>query len=509
MADTEGSRSTPFLAAAGFLLFVLICNATILCYPTDNDLDEIGWLAQHLTLDRPESLANANYPPGLPVLLRLLTPLIGSLLTAALVCSAAACTAIALLGYRLAMLVCADTRAALATLVLVCVVVFRSATSEFADATAAALLCAGLYVYLSRLESPRHHLMAGALIGLAYVFRYHYLVFALLVPVASIVLCGTTRQMLRRTAVFAGGFLLGALPLLALNTAAYGSPLHTGISPFLVGQHVTGTVDWYDYLATYDLWPLRRLLAEDPWSLVSHLAGNASAIFFRPTVFATVLLWPVLLLETHRDTQPGILAFLGLCIALYLLIVVCPTQVTDRALLPAKVLLCVLFVQGLARAATLIELKPGPCLWLYCAGAVALAGGVPHSFVYVRDKLEAREYNWSIIKALRSAGMTSSAQVLCNDWDLYPLDDPAFVTYYNYGGWMLLDREYAAQRPRPLATTVDEWRDFMRHHNLRFFLFQVAPETRDFTAEPLAPTDWELVHQDDRYVIVKVLPDSP
>ena len=38
-------------------------------------------LADNIALDRPESLANANYPLGLPVLLRLIAPIFGSLLT--------------------------------------------------------------------------------------------------------------------------------------------------------------------------------------------------------------------------------------------------------------------------------------------------------------------------------------------------------------------------------------------------------------------------------------------
>jgi len=509
MTNETSRRSAPILLAAGFLLILLVINTTIVCYPSDNDLDEIGWLADHLTLSRPESLANANYPPGLPVLLRFLTPLIGGLLMSALVCSAVACTAIALLTYRLSVLICTDTRTALATLVLVGVVVFRSATSEFADTTATALFLGSLCVYLSHLESRRHHLIAGVLIGFAYLFRYHYLMFAILVPVASVVLGGTKRQMLHRALVYVGGFLLGALPLLVLSAIAHGNPFSTGLSPYLVGQHATKTVSWGNYLATYDQWPLWRLLTESPWVLVWHLAQNASTIISRAPVFAAALLSPVFLSRTDRSTQTSLPAFLGVCAALYLLIVVSPTQVTNRALLPAEALLSVLIVQGLARMVALIGLRSKPCLWLYGAVAVMLVGSVPHSFRHIQDKRQAQTYNRTILDKLGAAGMTSSSQVLCTTWDLYPLDDPKFVTFYNYGGWLLLDSEYAARRPAPRATTVDEWRDFMRQHGLRYLVCRIARETQEFFTGPQLPAEWELIQWDGKLAVLALLPGPP
>src|ERR1044071_7961028 len=46
----------------GVLTYVNCFWAT---YPNDNDLDEVGWIAAHLSFGRAESFANQGYPPGL------------------------------------------------------------------------------------------------------------------------------------------------------------------------------------------------------------------------------------------------------------------------------------------------------------------------------------------------------------------------------------------------------------------------------------------------------------
>ncbi len=64
------SRGHAFLVV-GFLavynVALILVDWLWACYPTDNDLDEVGWLVEHLSLSRPESLVNQGYPPGLPL----------------------------------------------------------------------------------------------------------------------------------------------------------------------------------------------------------------------------------------------------------------------------------------------------------------------------------------------------------------------------------------------------------------------------------------------------------
>ncbi|HZM00521.1 MAG TPA: glycosyltransferase family 39 protein, partial [Planctomycetota bacterium] len=97
----ERARAALAGALAGYGLLLLAVNLGFAPYPQDNDLDDVGWIAAHQSLGRLESLANQNYPFGHPLVLRLLTPLCGSLLAAALVCSTICATASVYLVYRI------------------------------------------------------------------------------------------------------------------------------------------------------------------------------------------------------------------------------------------------------------------------------------------------------------------------------------------------------------------------------------------------------------------------
>src|SRR3954465_5043920 len=67
---------------------LLWLNLFVIPYPADNDLQFIGWMAEHLRLSRLESLVSRNYPfpMGFPPMMRGLTPLFGSIIQAALFC---------------------------------------------------------------------------------------------------------------------------------------------------------------------------------------------------------------------------------------------------------------------------------------------------------------------------------------------------------------------------------------------------------------------------------------
>ena len=74
---TRGQKLLLWIFLGGYLALLLTANPVVACYPVDNDLDEIGWIAAHQDLTRPESLANPNQPFAGPLLLKLLTPLCG------------------------------------------------------------------------------------------------------------------------------------------------------------------------------------------------------------------------------------------------------------------------------------------------------------------------------------------------------------------------------------------------------------------------------------------------
>ena len=155
-------------------LGLLTVNVFVVRYPVENDLDEIGWIAAHQTWSRPESLVNQNYPFGYPLLLRLLTPLVGSLLTAALLCSTIAVTVWAWLVYRLTRTIAATgSGTAIVAAATAVVMLLPLAISEFADNVTTALLLAGLLAVVSRPQSSRAIVGLGFCVGLSALLRFH------------------------------------------------------------------------------------------------------------------------------------------------------------------------------------------------------------------------------------------------------------------------------------------------------------------------------------------------
>ena len=501
--DDMPKAKAPYLIAGIFLLTTLAINVVFVPYPTDNDLDEIGWLVQHLSISRLESLANANYPPGLPVLLRLLTPVTGDLLRTALVLQALACTAIVLIAYRMALGLLEDSRGAAWTAFLVAGLTLRLATSEFADGIAAALVLAGVCVLIVSDGDRRRDFLSGVLIGLAYLFRYHYLTFGILVPVASLVLSPAEGRG-RRVLAIAAGFAAGCSPILLVNLLAHGNPIYTGISTYIMGQHVMGTVDWENYLATYNIWPIGRLLAEEPWAVFHHLVGSAASLSTRPTVLSGILLIPISTGILQRTEARRILAFLAACAVAYLALAVLPTLATDRAMLPVDVLLAIVCVPAVY-CGTMGLCKGRPGVHAVLVGAALLAlSSLPTTAHHLRKKANGLAYNRILCDRLNAAGGWNSAEVFSNHWNLYPVDDPDFVTYYNYGGWLLLDPVYAAERPPPEAQTVSQWRDFMLDQALRFLVIRKTGKTAAFFSEGLDAAEWELVHVDRALAILRL-----
>jgi hypothetical protein len=501
--DDMPKGKAPYLIAGIFLLTTLAINVVFVPYPTDNDLDEIGWLVQHLSISRLESLANVNYPPGLPVLLRTLIPITGDLVRTALVLQALACTAIVLIASRIALCLLEDSRGAVWTAFLVAGLTLRLATSEFADGIATALVLAGISVLIVSGGDRRRDFLSGALIGLAYLFRYHYLTFGILVPVASLVLSPAEGRG-RRALTIATGFTAGCSPLLLVNLLARGNPFYTGISTFIMGQHVMGSVDWDNFLATYNIWPMGRLLSEEPWRVFQHLTAAAASLSTRPTILSGMLLIPISAGILRHTEARRILTFLALCVAAYLALAVLPTLATDRAMLPADVLLGLLCVPAVyCGTRTLCKGRPGVHVVLVGA-ALLMLFSLPTTAHHLRKKANGLAYNRILCDRLNAAGGWDSAAVFSNHWNLYPVDDPNFVTYYNYGGWLLLDSVYAAERPAPEACTVDEWRDFMREHALRYLVIRKTDRTAAFFSEGLAAAEWEVVHFDGALAILRL-----
>jgi hypothetical protein len=259
------------------------------------------------------------------------------------------------------------------------------------------------------------------------------------------------------------GFAVAASPLLILNFKVYGTPLHSGLSAYLVGQNVTDSVDWNDYLATYALWPISRVLSERPGDLVAMMLKNAGSFLHPFALFALGI--AIAGLAFSREHRAGSLHLLVL-VAGYVLFNILVTRYTNRAAHPAFMLLSVL-----AAGHAFSPRWPRSLVLLTVAGLAA--GFAVHAYKQVQLVQARREQmheNQAVMRVLRAHGLRSSSEVFCNDWNLYNLDDAFLEPFHDYGGYMLLDKEYAAQRPVPKAATQAEWRSFLQHHGIRFVI---------------------------------------
>jgi hypothetical protein len=113
-------------------------------------------------------------------------------------------------------------------------------------------------------------------------------------------------------------------------------------------------------------------------------------------------------------------------------------------------------------------------------------------------------YNLHIAKTLVANGMHSSGEVFCNLWDVYPMTDPQFITFYNYGGWIELDSLYAQERPHPIASTIGEWQEFFAAHHIRFAILRQRGDTRDMFRTP--PGSWKELFADARLTVWAIDP---
>jgi hypothetical protein len=469
-------------------------------------------LSAHLSLSRPESFANQGYPPGLPVLLRLLTPLVGSFLRATFLWQSIAATASVFFVHQITVALTGRRTAgafALGTAALAGLPVF---TSEFADGTCTALFLGGLWALIRRNVKDAASLRTadrkgffwfGLAAGAAYLFRTHYLILLALVPAGLVVAGLGWREIARAFLAFAAGFAATAWPLWLMNTLAYGTPLHSGVSQYNIALAVVpGAFSWEDYPNTYNQWPLSRILAERPWALLANSRQQAVyTLGLRVALVGAGLGCAGMVLIPERQRR-RLLVFSGALALLYVFVVIVPTRYTDRAFAPVAMLCSVLLACGTGELIARAERR----LWatLFAIPALLFVAYPPDMWSALEQRAAARRQNLRIVQLMVANGMRSSAEVFSNVWDFYNLADPKFDSFYNYGGWLELDSEYAEERPHPNASTPDEWEQFFAEHDIHFAILQPAGRARALAQHP--PAWWTQLYSDNSLSVYKLSP---
>jgi hypothetical protein len=498
------------LALAGFFAWLVYINCYWCNYPDDNDLDEVAWLSAHLSLSRPESFANQGYPPGLPVVLRLLTPLVGSFLRAAFLWQSIAATVSVFFVHQITVALTGRRSAGAIALVVAALAGLPVFTSEFADGTSTALFLGGLYALVYRqLQDPsathsvdrKGFFWFGLAAGASYLFRTHYLMLLALVPACLIVAGLGWREIGRGVLAFAAGFAATAWPLWLMNLLAYGTPLNSGVSQYNIALAVVPhAFSWEDYPNTYNQWPLSRILHERPWDLVDNSIRQAlNTLSLRVSLVGAALGCAAMVLVPERQRR-RLLVFSGALALVYVFVIIVPTRYTDRAFAPVAMLCSVLVACG---ASELLARAPRP-RWaaLFAVPALLFTAYPIGTWPALKHRAAERRQNERIVQLMVESGMRSSAEVFSNDWNFYNLADPNFDTFYNYGGWIELDSEYARERPHPNASTPEEWQQFFEEHGIRFAVLRPTGRAKSLAQHP--PGSWSRIYAGNRLSVYKL-----
>ena len=305
------SRATHVWGQRALIALVVLIVAVVdfgwLKYPYDNDLKGLGWLITQIPREPVRSLANEAYPFGLHGLLFLMQQVRSDLVANAFTVQVLAFLGVLLVSRRTMSRVSGqDVFSEWLVLVVLALGGLRVATSEYADGLATLFVVLGAQVLLARSGNAGTHLLAGIAFGVSWWFRHHYMIFAAIVPVALVLTgSGSLTRRLRSAAVFVAGFVVGGAPTMVLNLLAHGTPVYTGYSQYFPGKYAIG-YSYADFLGTYDRWPLRRLIAEQPLALVALIGRNLRSLIVSRTVLLAMLLMGVgLALGWGRASPPG------------------------------------------------------------------------------------------------------------------------------------------------------------------------------------------------------------
>src|SRR5216683_6748198 len=159
-----------------YFVAIIATNFYLIPYPSDNDFQFIGWIAQHQTPNRLQSYANPAYPLGFPFLLAHLLPYFKTILHAVFFVQSLAMALAMFSVFAISMSLFGSFRCAVLSMVMAMILTIPVATSEFADGTAAALVLFGLWIGLRQQFRMPAVFVTGVLCGMAYLLRFHYLV---------------------------------------------------------------------------------------------------------------------------------------------------------------------------------------------------------------------------------------------------------------------------------------------------------------------------------------------
>jgi Dolichyl-phosphate-mannose-protein mannosyltransferase len=439
-----------------------------------SDFFQMIWLADAQRAGIGSAWANGFLGFGYPALLNLVTVATGNILTSGKLIQIVSGVALLLMLPWAARRLFGDHKGALVAQALLAVetIFVFAAAGETPDLLATALMFPGLVLAVdaAQRDSQRSAGVAGVLLGLAYLVRYH----ALLLVCALVVTLVIARVTRRTLLCLVAGFVAASLPQMVLSGLIQGAPLfNLHVKSIALGYYGTTS----DFVRHTEPWTFWTIVSTAPVAVAKQYLVHVDRYF--TAIGGTVFGLAGLLLARRNEGRPVallagplMLLVLGLAMKFY----------TDRAILLP--LVAWYLVVGRALAAATAEAS------IARASAVALlAAAIAFSSVLESGRRASRirnlkQVNDAVTRTLRAHDVADSRAVFSTHLSYYLADDPRGGAFHPHDTWLLYDPNYAREFPHASFTDIASLTAFVEREGIRFLL--LGPLTGELAPPVLA-----------------------
>ena len=454
----KGARLTiPIVAGVAYAALGLVWLRFVYL----SDFFQMVWLADAERAGVATAWANGFLGFGYPALLNVVTSATGNVLTSGkLVQTASGVALLAMLPWAAARLFGDDRGWFISQGLLAIEPIFLfAAAGETPDLLATALMLPGLVLAIDAFEGdrPRTAGVAGLLLGLAYLVRYHSL---LLTAAVALVLAVATRRT-RPALWLAGGFVLAALPQFVVSGVVQGAPFfNLHIKSIAIGYYGTTS----DFVRHTEPWTLWTIVSTAPMTVARQYLLHLDRYFIE--LGGTAFVVAALLLA--RQGEGRRVALLGIPLSL-LTLALAMKFFTDRAILLPLVVWYLVVGRALGHA--MASGWSGPQGVAVAVLVVALAGSSALEDGRRGGRIRRlKQVNEQVTQTLRAHGVGDSREVFTTHLSYYLADDPKGGAFHPHDTWLLYDPTYARQFPHSYFTDVASLTSFVEREQIRFLL---------------------------------------
>jgi len=482
-----------------------------------NDFWGVFWIAEHLSLAEPASLHNSFHPVGYPLFIRLLQEAFRDPLPAALLASVCLGLVMLVCMIRIANLILGDWRWTFLCIVFSSLFwpLFMKMLTTSGSSASAAFAAAALAILLPGFIPNRNEkrpfiraLAAGALLGLAALWRYYGFGLGLSVSAAMFLLGLRDRKALLRAVACTAGFILIYSLQLGCNILAGHGLFETAV-PFMAHARLYG-LNWSR--PPTERMTLAGIIASDPAGFFRMCAARVFPYLRFPLIPALNLaISPARRLRRPRLFILFVFLFYTAQVAVGgsirgIILIAAPLMVETSAVLKSAF---DLIAERVRRPA------------LRYAALFALAALVPadqavKSFIkniafVKRARTNALKFE-SLERALLREGVSNPKQVfLAVDFDCYFCGKLKYRPYHN-GGWFRYDLwGYNERYPDLDSSSLDALVEDCRRHGISHIVLKppckmLLPELFEVYEGSRQSDSLRLVAEVEDYKIYRIVP---